>query len=189
MAMTQSADNTQAVHVLLESEREKMLGFVRRRAGHILDPEDVLHQSSARALTSVGQLRDPQQVRGWFYRILRNVMADELRKAGLAAFTDDDVDVDAQPFVEDENAAACRCALRLAKDLKPEYATILERVVIKDQSVSSLADELGLSSNNALVRLHRARRALREAVKKYCGVDTAEACLKCTCDEARCCAV
>ncbi len=56
-------------------------------------------------------------------------------------------------------------------------------------SLRVLADELGVSANNATVRLHRARRALKKAIKSYCGVDSADACMQCTCDESRCCAV
>jgi RNA polymerase sigma-70 factor (ECF subfamily) len=53
--------------------------------------------------------------------------------------------------------------------------------------VTEVARELGLNANNAMVRLHRARNALRERLASHCGTTTARSCSDCGCEERGCC--
>lgn len=69
----------------------------------------------------------------------------------------------------------------LIPTLKDEYREILARVEMAGRSVGEVAAELGLTANNATVRLHRARRALRQRLEAVCGTCTEHACLDCTC--------
>ena len=57
----------------------------------------------------------------------------------------------------------CDCVLAQITELKPEYADLLRRVIIDGESITHVAGELGLTANNAMVRLHRARKALQDA--------------------------
>jgi RNA polymerase sigma-70 factor (ECF subfamily) len=66
--------------------------------------------------------------------------------------------------------------------LKPEYAEILRRVDLGESRLDSVAAELGITANNATVRLHRARQALRQRLEQMCGVCAHHGCLNCTCD-------
>jgi RNA polymerase sigma-70 factor (ECF subfamily) len=83
----------------------------------------------------------------------------------------------------------CWCVLAQAACLKPEYAEILRRVDIDGLAVTIVAGELGLSSNNAMVRLHRARKALRARMAEHCGTTSARSCSDCGCEERGCCTV
>jgi RNA polymerase sigma factor (sigma-70 family) len=186
MEASQRQPGAVLLETLIREHRDELLAFVRRRAGHIVDPDDVLQQAALRALSALDQLRDPARGRAWLFRIVRNVLADELRGLGLPVTQPFDSDVAAPPT---EPSDACRCALELARTLKPEYKDILERVVIEDAPVTSLAATLGLTPNNAMVRLHRARRALRAVLQEHCGTTSLRACLSCVCDERGCCAV
>jgi len=180
-----------AIRDVLATRRGELVGFARKRAGHLLDPEDVVHRAAARALASSGSLRDPARARAWLFRILRNELADELRRLGLpvAELPDDLPDPDA-PMPNPDAGRPCQCALKISRDLKPEYAAIIERTVVGDTPVVEVARELGITANNAMVRLHRARKALRDAVQAHCGVTNPHDCLECTCDATRtCCAV
>jgi RNA polymerase sigma-70 factor (ECF subfamily) len=75
----------------------------------------------------------------------------------------------------------CGCVSDLARTLKPEYASALERVEVQGASLRAFADEQGITPNNAAVRLHRARLALRRQVAKSCGTCATHGCLDCTC--------
>jgi RNA polymerase sigma-70 factor (ECF subfamily) len=161
----------------LASSRDELIGFVRKRAGHLVDPEDVVHRAAERALAAAGSLVDPARARAWLFRITRNVLTDELRSLGLGA-------VELPDDLEDTTAPAarpCQCAMDIAQELRPEYRMILERAVLDDAPVIEIAKELGITANNANVRLHRARKALREAVVKRCGVTRMSDCTDCTC--------
>jgi DNA-directed RNA polymerase specialized sigma24 family protein len=70
----------------------------------------------------------------------------------------------------------------LSETLKPEYASALRRIDVEGISVRGYAVELGIAANNAAVRVHRAREALRKLVTMSCGTCAEHGCLDCTCD-------
>jgi RNA polymerase sigma-70 factor (ECF subfamily) len=65
--------------------------------------------------------------------------------------------------------------------LKPEYAEIVKAVELDERSIADVATENGLTTNNATVRLHRARAALRRRLVEVCGACSEHGCLDCTC--------
>jgi RNA polymerase sigma-70 factor (ECF subfamily) len=74
---------------------------------------------------------------------------------------------------------------RLANTLKPEYAEALQAIEIGGMPVKTFADQKGLSSSNAGVRVYRAREALKKRVAESCGTCAEHGCLDCTCQAAR----
>lgn len=181
-SVTMDMSSEQAVRALLGSDRAELIGFVRKRAGHLVDPEDVVHRAAAKALASAGDLRDPSRARAWLYRIVRNTLTDELRQIGLPAGDATELDELVDPSTPaPAGDVSCKCALDIARTIRPDYASILERTVLDDLPVTDVARELGITANNAMVRLHRARKALRAAVVERCGTTSMADCLDCTC--------
>ncbi|MFT3765547.1 MAG: sigma-70 family RNA polymerase sigma factor [Minicystis sp.] len=171
---------------LFAEHREALLSFVRARARGRVTAEDVVQQAAAQALRHAGRLRDPGAGRAWLFRITRNVLADELRRPcpTEVAIVDEQM-----PVRLDDDGERCTCVLALARELKPEYAALLVRVVVEGRPVVDVARELGITANNAMVRLHRARTALKRKLLDHCGTDSPRACLDCACGERGCCAV
>ena len=169
--------------VLVENHRE-FLRFLERRLGRRDLAEDVLQEAFARGLTKLETLRDGEAVVPWFYRTLRNATVDYFRRTksadrALAQFAEE-VETAAEPsqMMRDE---VCRCVVRLADTLKPEYADALRRIEIDGVSVTSFAEEQGISKSNAAVRVFRAREALRRQVAASCGTCAEHGCISCTC--------
>jgi RNA polymerase sigma-70 factor (ECF subfamily) len=54
-------------------------------------------------------------------------------------------------------------------------------VDIDEASPTDLAQRAGISTNNASVRVHRARQALEKQVRATCGVCAEHGCLDCRC--------
>jgi RNA polymerase sigma-70 factor (ECF subfamily) len=82
----------------------------------------------------------------------------------------------------DVNDSVCACVRALSDTLKPEYADALRRIDVEGMSVQGYAAEIGIEANNAGVRVHRAREALRRRVKASCGTCADHGCLNCTCE-------
>lgn len=168
----------------LVAEREALLAFVRARVRSSADAEDVLQQALVRATGCAGDLRDRSRLRAWFFQILRRTIADHhaeraLREAKLEALAVDAEDLEeASP----DDAGTCACSLGQLELLRPEYADILRRVDIEEQPLAVAAQALGVTVNNATVRLHRARKALRERLRTVCGTESMKACLSCGCE-------
>jgi RNA polymerase sigma-70 factor (ECF subfamily) len=73
----------------------------------------------------------------------------------------------------------------LAETLKPEYREALRSVEIDGSSVKDYALRAGISSNNAAVRVFRAREALRRQVIASCNTCAEHGCFDCTCGDPR----
>jgi RNA polymerase sigma-70 factor (ECF subfamily) len=176
------------LQVLVENHR-RFLSFLERRLGSREVAEDLLQEGFARAIERGPTLRDGDSVVAWFYRLLRNAVTDHYRRRGAedralawVAGTTDQFEPGPDP---DLHATVCGCVGGLVRTLKPEYAKALQRVELDGVSVARYAQETGITSNNAGVRLHRAREALRRQVILSCGTCCAHGCLDCACGEPR----
>jgi RNA polymerase sigma factor (sigma-70 family) len=182
--VTESGDALEAVRTALTASRSRLLTFVSRRAGALVDVEDILQLAAERALARSGQLRDLSRVEAWLLRVVRNVLTDELRRLRLT-----DVDIDEVELAAPEpEEAPCRCALALMHTLQPAYVDILMRVLVHGAPVTKAAQEMGITANNAMVRLHRARHALRARLREHCGTTSMHSCQVCRCRIDGCCA-
>jgi RNA polymerase sigma-70 factor (ECF subfamily) len=171
------------------TDRARFVRLTRERVASEADAEDVVQRALMRATERAQSLEDPARARGWFYRILRNAIADHHR-AGRSERAKRADGLEPEELA-DESAESprtpCTCSLRLLAELRPAYAEVLRRVEVDGEDPADVARALGISAGNLHVRLHRARRALRDDVQHYCGVETHEPCLDCECGgEHRC---
>jgi RNA polymerase sigma factor (sigma-70 family) len=162
----------------LVANHREFLAFVERRVGNRAVAEEIVQDAFVKSLDKLDTVRDTAI--GWFYRVLRNAIIDHYRRSGAA---DRRLEALAREDVQDEelHRVVCKCVGELAGTLKPEYATALQRIEIDGVSVKDYADEAGISSSNAGVRVFRAREALRKQVTRACGTCATHGCLDCTC--------
>jgi RNA polymerase sigma-70 factor (ECF subfamily) len=170
----------------LSGERARFVQLARRRVATPSDAEDVVQRALMRAAERAAQLDDAGRARAWFYRILRRTIVDHHRARPREA-SEDALEHESAAPDDAPRAPACRCALKMLGELRPAYAEIVRRLDVDEEDPAAVARALGVSMTNLYVRLHRARRALRERVTGHCGVSSMAPCLECTCDaHARC---
>ncbi|HEX5042702.1 MAG TPA: sigma-70 family RNA polymerase sigma factor [Candidatus Polarisedimenticolaceae bacterium] len=173
----------------LLAERERFLAFLERRAGSRELAEDLLHEAYLRGMERVGELRDETSAVAWFYRILRNALADHWRHRDVERRAADTMRAEAgdeEPAADPElMAEVCRCIEGVVDTLKPEYALAIRRVDLGGGSVSGFAAEAGITAGNASVRLHRAHAALKQRLLATCGACATHGCLDCRCGSAQ----
>jgi RNA polymerase sigma-70 factor (ECF subfamily) len=163
------------------ADRATFLKFLRSRTPSQADAEDIFQQSLLKASQHVGDLRDPGRARAWFFQILRRTLADEhARRATLEAKLKELGPATEEPAPEE--APVCACCVRQLDNIQGDYADMLRRVDLGDERLAEVAAALGITVNNATVRLHRARKALRDQLRAFCGTDSAHACADCGCD-------
>lgn len=184
MPDTAATTRAERVRAALSEQRAELLALVRRQGGPAIDADEVVQVACERALARSHQLRDGDRVGAWLARIARNAAIDDLRRRRPSFIAGDHVE---QPF-HAHRTLDCWCVLAQAALLKAEYVAILKRVDIDGVAVTEVASTLGLSANNAMVRLHRARKALRARMAAHCGTTSSSACSACGCLERRCCA-
>ncbi len=177
------APSDEVVRALVDNHRA-FLGFLERRVGDRALAEDLLQEAFVRGMGRIETLRRDESAVAWFYRTLRNAVIDYHRRQGaamraLAAFAEELEGYEER--TAELNATVCQCVARLAQTLKPEYADALERIEVQGIPVRSFAEERGISSSNAAVRVFRAREALRRQVVASCGSCAEHGCLNCAC--------
>jgi RNA polymerase sigma factor (sigma-70 family) len=171
---------------LVNNHRE-FLAFLQKRTGDRALAEDILQEAFVRGLDKLGGLEKDEAATAWFYRVLRNAVIDHHRRRVV-------VDRKLEAFASELQGATepgpelrgevCRCVAELAGTLKPEYSEALKRVELDGLAVKDYAREAGITSNNAAVRVFRAREALRKQVARSCGTCADHGCLDCTCEKS-----
>lgn len=169
----------------LGAAKDRFLRFLEPRVGSRADAEDLLQTSLVKAIEHVDELRDDERLVSWFYAVLRNQIAEHhRRRAARARATEGLAGTATDPGGDDTLLqAACACVGEIARTLKPEYAAVLQRIEVDEQTPRHLASELGITANALAVRLHRARRALGEQLRVTCGTCATHGCLDCQCGE------
>jgi RNA polymerase sigma-70 factor (ECF subfamily) len=184
--MMDSADDGAPISTLFENHRA-FLSYLERRVGDRALAEDILQDAFAKVVARPEQAPPDEAVVPWFYRTLRNAAVDQFRRRGAAdrahqAFARE-LETHEQPTREMEGEI-CACVSRLAATLKPEYAEALQAIDVSGTPVKAFAEQKGLSSSNAAVRVFRAREALKKRVSESCGTCAEHGCMNCTCGAA-----
>jgi len=166
----------------LVAEHGRFLAFLRGRVESDAVAEDILQDAYAKSLQKLDQVENEESVVAWFYQLLRNAIVDYHRKAGVErkAKTAFEREVDAS-FEPELRANICTCVSAVLPTLKPEYAEIVDAVELGERPIAEVAAQVGVTANNATVRLHRARAALRRRLVEVCGACSEHGCLDCTC--------
>ena len=140
-----------------------------RLTGDEEDARDVVQDSYLRAYRGLKRFRGDAQFSTWMYRITANCAATFLGKKSKHRHEElvDDVNLDDdRPAHNPEaqlDAAASRDRLQDAlRRLPPRLRAVVVLRDVYDLPHEAIAAELGISESAAKVRLHRARRKLRE---------------------------
>ncbi len=143
--------------------------LAHRLTGNDDDASDVVQEAYLRAYRGLRRFRGDAQFTTWLYRITANCAATHVGKR--LRHRHDDIDeqtdlVDDRPSadpVTSANVAALRADLHAALlELPPKLRAVVVLRDIYDLPHHAIAAELGISDSAAKVRLHRARRKLRE---------------------------
>ncbi len=145
--------------------------LARRLTGNEEDARDVVQEAYLRAWRGIGKFRGDAQFSTWLYRITANAASTHVhkrRRQRAEPFDDDFEPVDTRAGQRVSEAAESAEALdRIAHALDELPAKLRAVVVLKDVyglPHEEIADELGISVSAAKVRLHRARRKLRDTL-------------------------
>ena len=142
-----------------------------RLTGNTEDARDVVQEAYLRAYRSIGRFRGDALFTTWLYRIVANCAVTHLGRRRRHRYDPLGVDhdiVDTRP--ENDPAlqgdlAELRDSLDAAiRDLPPRLRSVVVLRDVYDLPHEAIAKELGITVTAAKVRLHRARRRLRERV-------------------------
>jgi len=146
------------------------------------DARDVVQEAYLRAFKGLKKFREDAQFTTWLYRITANCAATHLGKGNRHRH--EDIDDQSQLFDErpevDPEASADASLLRdrvstALSHLPPRLRAVVVLRDIYDLPHEEIARELGITEAAAKVRLHRARKQLRERLFPLRGEEQAHA--------------
>ena len=163
---------------------QTFVAFARSRLGDHHLAEDVVQESLVKALAADRHPESDEETITWFYRILRRSIIDVYRKQGARerALERFEKEFPKAPGAEEEREL-CQCFRRLLPLVPEPYRRLIEEVDLEGKDTGEVAANLGVTRNNLTVRLHRARKHLRDAVSQNCRACSAHGCLDCTCED------
>ena len=173
LARAMLAGETDAFENFVEHFRSKVFRYSWLMCGSPEDADEVAQETLLKVFQSIDQLREPEHVRSWVFRIARNVCLMQRRKSVFAPTAE--LPAEDLPLADDSEHADERL-------LKAELRAVIERVVMElpptYRSVVLLRDLEGLSTEETAqvldlgidvvkTRLHRGRAAMRLKLDCY----------------------
>ncbi len=165
------AGEREAFDELVRQTYRDAFGLALRLTGDEEDARDVVQDAYLRAYRSLDRFRGDARFSTWLYRIVANCASTHttrLRRHRHEELADDDAVIDSRPEADpagQAEAAALRHQLDGAiQALPPRLRSVVVLRDVYDLPHDAIAEELGISVSAAKVRLHRARRRLREQV-------------------------
>jgi RNA polymerase sigma-70 factor, ECF subfamily len=140
-----------------------------RLTGDEEDARDVVQDAYLRAFRGIKRFRGDAQFSTWMYRITANCAATHLGRGARhrhAELSDDAPLADDRPEADPQVSADAGALRERVQDaiaeLPPRLRSVFVLRDVYDLAHTDIAAELGISESAAKVRLHRARRKLRE---------------------------
>ncbi len=180
------AGNVEVFDRFVESFRTRLFQYSYLMCGHREDAEEVAQDTLLQVFENFGQLREPERVRPWIFRIAKNACLMKRRKSVFAPTQELSLD-ELMPAVRQEDGprkieiadwSALPDDQLLRSELKdvlaeairqlPEiYRTVILLRDIEELSTEETAQILDISTDTVKTRLHRARLAVRQKLDTY----------------------
>lgn len=160
----------------VEHFRSKIFHYAWMMCGQREDAEEVAQEALLRIFESFDQLREPERVRPWVFRIAKNACLMKRRKSIFAPEHELSLDqflpakgekleiadwsvLPEQGALDAEMKQALHRAIR---ELPDSYRSVVLLRDMEELSTEETAHILDLTEDNVKTRLHRARLALRQ---------------------------
>jgi len=171
-----------AFEQLVRATHAEAYTLAYRLVGNEEDARDVVQESYLRAYRGLKDFRGDAQFTTWLYRITANCANTHLSRR--VRHRHDELADDARiPDLDPGNDPSARAEAAVLRDrltdalreLPPRLRAVVVLRDVYDLTHEDIAAELGISETAAKVRLHRARRRLRELVFPMRGEEDAHA--------------
>lgn len=175
------AGEAQAFDRFVEHFRAKIFNYSWLMCGQREDAEEVAQETLLKMFESFHQLREPERVRPWVFRIAKNACLMKRRKSVFApsrelsleelmparAREDGKLRIEIADWssLPEDQAAGAEMKYALARaigELSELYRPVILLRDLEELSTGETAEILGISEDAVKARLHRARLALRQ---------------------------
>lgn len=143
----------------------RLMGFVRKRVPELAVAQDIVQDVFLQFHQHSYQLRDPDKLAGWTFRVAQNRIIDFYRDRKRK---EEEIPT---PTAEEENRyneCVAQCLKEEIRNLPDKYRLAFELAEFKAVPQVKIASEMGVSYSGLKSRVQRARELLRSRMKaKY----------------------
>ena len=170
---------------LYPAERNRLLASLSRLVGPT-DAQDLANETLLRALAAVDDFRGDAALSTWLHRIGVNLAYDLLRKRSRnpvlsveQGINDPETIAEAGDGLRLERRQMSECVQKLLAKMPPQQRQVLAQADMLDQTVPEIARDAGITTGNAKIRLHRARRAMKAVLERHCDLENQDSGVLC----------
>ncbi|MDR0478827.1 MAG: RNA polymerase sigma factor [Burkholderiaceae bacterium] len=155
------------------AHRGKLVAVLVRLVG-ATEAEDLANETLLRAMAAVEGFRGEAGLGTWLHRITVNLAYDHLRRYGRDPAIPNGVGADLPDIADDsspdvlEQRQMSACVQKVLATLPASQRQLLIQADVLDQTTAEIARDAGITTGNAKIRLHRARRNLEVALESRC---------------------
>jgi RNA polymerase sigma-70 factor (ECF subfamily) len=151
------------LQALVDAHYEALFRYAYRLSGSSADAEDLTQEAFGKAFTRLPQLREPERVKAWLFRILRNLYLHKVRDDKWHRLVPLDsvgepTDRDSDPESPEIEPAQLQVALN---ELEEGFRTPLILFYFEEFSYREIAEQMELPIGTVMSRLARAKNYLR----------------------------
>ncbi|HAV62290.1 MAG TPA: RNA polymerase sigma factor SigZ [Verrucomicrobiales bacterium] len=164
--MNPDATSTESIWKELNDELRR---FLVARIGDRATADDLLQEVFVRIHRGLSRLKSHEHLRGWVYRIARNLIVDHHRRR-IAELSSAEVPVDGGGAGGNLNEVVGGWLERMIDELPVTYREAVRLAELEDHSQAEIAARLGTTLTAAKSRIQRGRRLLREQLDACCAL-------------------
>lgn len=177
MATTTPTTHRTDVEQVWREFGDQLRTFVRRRIADVDRADDVVSDILLKVHRNVHTVHDPERLPSWLFRIARNAITDEYRRASRRDTPVDlhGIDIPAEgsaaDFLDDQDAILSElaaCMKPLLAELGDNYRRALELTDIDGLTQAQAAHHEGISLSGMKSRVQRGRRQLADLLGQCC---------------------
>jgi RNA polymerase sigma-70 factor (ECF subfamily) len=151
---------------------DQLYNFARWLTHDTAEAEDLVQETYAKALRGFSSFRPGTNFRAWMYRILRNSFLSSRTGLKTMVALDEDTDESLLPvesttpesnLIQQADREMVQAALA---DLPVAFREILLLCEVEEMSYQEIAETLAIPMGTVMSRLSRARKALRDWLRK-----------------------
>lgn len=163
-----------------DSHYARVRAFILLKVKDEWAAEDIIQETFIRVHNNLHKLRDKTKLTSWLFSIAYNQCQDHFRKTSRLSKNENGHDLKQKLLVEplfqlefdQHQMGAC---VKQKIELLPEpYQTVLTLFELMDFSLKEIAQILDISIENVKIRLHRARKKLKQILEQACNFETDE---------------
>ncbi len=158
---------------VVREHAEALKAYLQRMVRNETDADDLLQETLIKIARGLPGFEGRSTVKSWCFRIAHRNALDHFRRAdnarGIVEFDEEklpanELDEDGPIVIDEMNS----CVRDVIDSLPPTYRTAIILHDLQKLTAQECADAMDCTRANAKIRIHRARKRLREALANSC---------------------